>query len=203
MKQNHALRNLIEIISALASFAIGGFCFYLSYLQNWWFIAIGVHFIFEGLFIFIPMGIKDEYKAMRQAGIDPEVGLRFCQNDKELYTSIILDYAQSSVEKIQNIEAFYKNSDWKNYGISVHALKSTSKTIGALDLSERALRLEKAANDENVDIIHAEHDNMLAQYKKVVEAINTANSNSNENSKQEDDVLEFSPEDDVLEFPAE
>ena len=145
----------------------------------------------------------DEYKAMRQAGIDPEVGLRFCQNDKELYTSIILDYAQSSVEKIQNIEAFYKNSDWKNYGISVHALKSTSKTIGALDLSERALRLEKAANDENVDIIHAEHDNMLAQYKKVVEAINTANSNSNENSKQEDDVLEFSPEDDVLEFPAE
>ena len=145
----------------------------------------------------------DEYKAMRQAGIDPEVGLRFCQNDKELYTSIILDYAQSSAEKIQNIEAFYKNSDWKNYGISVHALKSTSKTIGALDLSERALRLEKAANDENVDIIHAEHDNMLAQYKKVVEAINTANSNSNENSKQEDDVLEFSPEDDVLEFPAE
>ena len=69
MKQNHGLRNLIEIISALASFAIGGFCFYLSYLQNWWFITIGIHFVFEGLFIFVPMGIKDEYKAMRVQGV--------------------------------------------------------------------------------------------------------------------------------------
>ena len=69
MKQNHVFRNLIEIISALVSFAIGGFCFYLSSLQNWWFITIGVHFIFEGLFIFIPMGIKDEYKAMRVQGV--------------------------------------------------------------------------------------------------------------------------------------
>ena len=60
---------LLEIISAIASFAIGGFCFYLSYLQNWWFITIGVHFMFEGLFIFVPMGIKDEYKAMRVQGV--------------------------------------------------------------------------------------------------------------------------------------
>ncbi len=69
MKQNHVFRNLIEIISALVSFAIGGFSFYLAYLQNWWFITIGVHLIMEGLFIFIPMGIKDEYKAMRVQGV--------------------------------------------------------------------------------------------------------------------------------------
>ena len=60
---------LLEIISAIASFAIGGFCLYLSYLQNYWFIAVGISFLFEGLFIFIPMGIKDEYKAMRVQGV--------------------------------------------------------------------------------------------------------------------------------------
>ena len=68
MKQNHALKNLIEIISVIASFAIGGFSFYLANLQNWWFITIGVHFMFEGLFIFVPMFIKDDYKAMRIQG---------------------------------------------------------------------------------------------------------------------------------------
>lgn len=60
---------LLEIISAIASFAIGGFCLYLASLQNYWFIAVGTSFLFEGLFIFIPMGIKDEYKAMRVQGV--------------------------------------------------------------------------------------------------------------------------------------
>ena len=69
MKKNIVLRILLEIISALASFAIGGFCFYLAKLQNWWFITIGVHFMFEGLFIFVPMFVKDEYKAMRIQGV--------------------------------------------------------------------------------------------------------------------------------------
>ena len=69
MTKNNAIRILLEIISAIASFAIGGFCFYLAKLQNWWFITIGVHFMFEGLFIFVPMFVKDEYKAMRIQGV--------------------------------------------------------------------------------------------------------------------------------------
>ena len=77
MKQNNALRILLEIISALASFAIGGFCFYLSYLHNYWFIAIAISFVVEGLFIFIPLGMKDEYKAMRIQGIFQVISVVF------------------------------------------------------------------------------------------------------------------------------
>lgn len=143
---------------------------------------------------------SDEFAPLRSAGIDPEVGLRFCQNDINLYRSILLDYAQTSDEKIKNIVKYYEAEDWKNYAICVHALKSTSKTIGAAELSEIALHLELAANEGNADYIHAEHDNMLELYKKVVAAIRESNPDG-QAPEEDDEALEFSPEeDDVLEF---
>ena len=146
---------------------------------------------------------EDEYAALRKANINPETGLRFCQNDKDLYHSILLDYAQTANEKMHNIEQHYAKEDWKNYGICVHALKSTSKTIGAMDLSECALRLETAANENNVVAIRAEHDQMLTLYKQVVAAIFASLPGGQEAVKEDDGVLEFSPEDDALEFPPE
>lgn len=75
MKQNSVSKILLGTISALASFAIGGFCLYLSYLQNYWFILVGIYFLFEGLFIFISMGIKDGYKAMHVQGVFQIIGV--------------------------------------------------------------------------------------------------------------------------------
>ncbi len=75
MKNNNVLRILLAIISAIASFAIGGFCLYLSFLHNYWFVLIGIYFLVEGLFILIPLGNKDEYKAMRIQGIFQIIGV--------------------------------------------------------------------------------------------------------------------------------
>ena len=143
----------------------------------------------------------DEFESMRLAGIDPDVGLRFCQGDKDLYRSIIIDYAQTSDEKMKNIVEYLAKEDWKNYAISVHALKSTSKTIGAGDLSDIALHLEMAANENDASLIRAEHDTMLDLYQKVVAAIRKAEPEAQSATKSEDEALEFSPDDDdVLEF---
>ena len=142
---------------------------------------------------------NDEYELMRKAGIDINSGLRFCQNDKDLYKSIIIDYAVSSNEKIKNIIDFFGQEDWKNYATCVHALKSTSKTIGADDLSSKAQALELAANNNDVKTIMDGHEGMLNKYKETVKAIE--DTFPNEIEQNNDDVLEFSPEeDDVLEF---
>ena len=144
---------------------------------------------------------KDEFAQMRAIGIDVEAGLRFCQNDQDLYRSIILDYAQTSSEKMSNIANYFDKEDWKNYAIYVHALKSTSKTIGANELSEIALRLEAAANDGKADIIRSNHERMLALYRQVVASIPMNDSDAKTSAQQDDGVLEFSPDDDgVLEF---
>lgn len=144
--------------------------------------------------------INDEYESMRKVGIDINAGLRFCQNDKDLYKSILIDYAVSSDEKVKNIANYFGQEDWKNYAIFVHALKSTSKTIGADDLSSKAQALELAANNNNIKTIMQGHDEMLSKYKETVKAIKDAFPNDTEQNN--DDVLEFSPEeeDDVLEF---
>ena len=75
MKQNNGLKILLATISAMVSFAVSGFCFYLSYLHTYWFVLIGIYFFVEGLFILIPLGQKDEYKAMRIQGIFQIIGV--------------------------------------------------------------------------------------------------------------------------------
>ena len=83
----------------------------------------------------------------------------------------------------------------------MHALKSTSKTIGAAELSDRALRLEAAGNAGDADVIRAEHADMLAQYRNTVAAIRAAEPKAEAPEKQEGEALEFAPEnDDILEF---
>lgn len=69
MNQKKGLQIVVGIISALISLGIAGFSFYLSSLKNYWFILIAIYFVLDGLFIFITLGIKDAYKAMRVQGV--------------------------------------------------------------------------------------------------------------------------------------
>ena len=136
---------------------------------------------------------SDGFDQLRAAGINPEAGMRFCQDDEAFYRSILLDYAQGSDEKIKNLSDYYAAEDWTNYAICVHALKSTSKTIGATDLSEIAQRLEKAANEGDVETIRAGHNEIMEKYKSTLAAICTSEPGAQTSSGQ-DDVLEFTPE---------
>ena len=147
----------------------------------------------------------DGFDRLRAVGIDRAVGLRFCQDDEDLYSSILSDYAQSSDEKKESLACFFAAEDWKNYAIYVHALKSTSKTIGAAELSEIAQRLEAAANAGDGDAIRGEHDDMMNRYEKTVAAIRAAEPDAEASASADDGVLEFAPEQngDALEFNPE
>ena len=98
----------------------------------------------------------------------------------------------------------FEAEDWHNYAIYVHALKSTSKTIGALLLSEQAAKLEAAANTGDASTIRKEHDDMMERYNSVTEGIRafmpadmTAEGNgANDCSSDDDEILEFLPESD-------
>jgi hypothetical protein len=102
---------------------------------------------------------------------------------------------------------FYEQKDWGNYEIIVHALKSTSKMIGAMDLSEEALKLEKAAKEKRENYIFDNHDHVMSVYEVLKEKINQA-TGSGSGIEGDGEVLEFKPEgsmeekssDDVLEF---
>lgn len=115
--------------------------------------------------------IQDEYDTLRRKGIDVGTGLRYCQNDEELYRSLLRDYVTGSKQKMNDIMRYHGEQNWHDYSILVHALKSSSATIGAKDLSDLALELEHAADEGRGNDIKARHDEMMELYSETVKAI--------------------------------
>ncbi|SDJ14420.1 Signal transduction histidine kinase [Lachnospiraceae bacterium G41] len=141
------------------------------------------------------------------SNIDVEAGLKYCLGDEEFYNTLLIQFANEASEKIPALMDFYEQKDWGNYEIIVHALKSTSKMIGAMDLSEEALKLEKAAKEKRENYIFDNHDHVMSVYEVLKEKINQA-TGSGSGIEGDGEVLEFKPEgsmeekssDDVLEF---
>ena len=91
------------------------------------------------------------------------------------------------------IGAAHRARDWKDYGIRVHSLKSTSRMIGASELSLLAARLESAADGGREAEIDGSHAELLGRYGAVTDAI-WALPGAPEQSMADDDVMEFLPE---------
>ena len=61
----------------------------------------------------------------------------------------------------------YDREDWKNYKIYVHALKSTSRSIGAQSIFEQARELEEAAGRGDETFIKEKHEVLLKAYDQL------------------------------------
>lgn len=71
----------------------------------------------------------------------------------ETYLSVLKSYYQGLGGQLDQIEEFYEVGNIKDYTIKVHALKSSSRIIGALSLADLAEALEKAGDEEKVEQI--------------------------------------------------
>ena len=111
------------------------------------------------------------FDRLREAGVFSETGLSYCRGDAELYRSVLADYSVSAAEKEENLGKYFDAMDFRNYGIYVHSLKSTSRTIGAEELSDLAAELEAAAEREDADTIRNKHGEMMRLYRRVTEAL--------------------------------
>ena len=142
---------------------------------------------------------QDMYAPLRQAGISPEAGLPYCQNDETLYRTLLQEYAAGADETQRQLEQHYNAKDWENYSFRVHSLKSSSRTIGAAALSQMAGRLETAAGEGRLSALAAEHETMLQSYADAVHAIRTLEkewdgADQIESAPEEDEIMEFLPQ---------
>ncbi len=136
---------------------------------------------------------NDEFASLREAGIDPQTGLKYCQNDPALYKTLLAEYAKGKPAKAGNLEDNLKAENWKDYEIYVHSLKSTSKMIGAGDLFEQAARMEAAAGEGDGAAIKKEHESMIKKYDAVTRAIIRLIPEA-EASDNKAVILEFAPQ---------
>ena len=160
-----------------------------------------------------PVGVPDRtlspLEQVAALGVDTETGLFYCQKDEDFYKKLLLQYAQSGPGKLQDAAKFLADKDYHNYEIVVHALKSTSKMIGAAALSGQALALENAAKAEDGEFISTHHDSAMNEFKRLVEGIlkaygEPAETEATEEIEEDDtEIMEFSAGDDVMEFSPE
>ncbi len=133
------------------------------------------------------------WEKLENLGIDVKCGLRYTQNDRSFYEQVLTQYGQDEAWKREKIEETLWEGDLENYGILVHAVKSTSKMIGAAGLSEKALQLENAAKEKDTGTIEKLHADAMDEYRMIGEGIRQALGIS-ESGSDEDDIMEFTPE---------
>ena len=106
------------------------------------------------------------YDRLTQAGVNVELGLDYCAGDEDFYREMLRMFSAQSAEKRAEIISLYESANWADYAVKVHALKSTSLTIGAEALSAQAKELELAGKRGDVDFIRERHPALLRAHEE-------------------------------------
>jgi len=107
--------------------------------------------------------------------IDGKVAMQYCGNDYGSYIEILKSYYKYGKNTLQSVsddkDKLFDTDSLSEYTIKVHSLKSSSLTIGAIELSELAKALEAAGKDNNEEFIKANNRECRALYDSVLAQI--------------------------------
>ena len=104
----------------------------------------------------------------KESMIHIEKGLLYSGGEHGIYLDILKTYVEKAEEYGTKLNDYYEKEDWKNYVIAVHALKSSSLSIGATGLSELAASCEMAGKKEEYGFIKEKQEDLMKLYEEVV-----------------------------------
>ena len=102
--------------------------------------------------------------------IDVDSGLKHCGGE-EGYLDMLKIYGSDAATNADRIEDFWRARDLSNTTIKVHALKSTSRSIGAESLGALAEKLEFAGKAGDEAALDAELPGLLERYRALGAAL--------------------------------
>ena len=127
-------------------------------------------------------------------GFDFEYAMNIFQ-DEEILKTILVDFYESLDELCEKLnellDSLLKGDDFALYRMEVHALKSSSASVGALEISRQALELERAAIEKNLEEIKHKHPVLIADIKKHKERLATIISEEAEKEPADDNVKSY------------
>lgn len=115
---------------------------------------------------------KDDYKnddddfrgIKKDEEINIEEGIRYC-GSKESYLEVLNAFKGEIDNRISVIKNALAEKNLKRYTVEVHAIKSSSKIIGADKLSKLAKELEDAGNNNDTGYINSHNDELIKLYE--------------------------------------
>ncbi|MCR5342550.1 MAG: response regulator [Butyrivibrio sp.] len=123
-------------------------------------------------------------------GIDLQEAVKNC-GSSELLMDVVKEFLISIDPKAESIEKCLQDKDYRNYTVSVHALKSSARLIGAMELSQMAAHLEDSGNAEDVNEINEKTPELLTRlrsYKEMLAPINAGTDDENLPEIPEDEL---------------
>ncbi len=120
--------------------------------------------------------LAEEGLEKKESLLNTTLGLSYSCESEELYRQLLGIFTETYEEKKKQLETAYYDSDWKNYTVYVHGLKSTSLNLGGETLSELAKQLEMAGKavqkeeetDKNLQFIAEHQEALLALFEQTV-----------------------------------
>ena len=102
--------------------------------------------------------------------LDVNSGLTHC-GDAGSYLNTLKMYSEAASKNIEAIRDFWKVRDIKNLTIKIHALKSTSRVIGAFGVGELAAELEKAGRLGRLEELGDDLEQLLFAYSELAKKL--------------------------------
>ena len=140
----------------------------------------------EGSIPFVAPESEKQYE-LKLDGIDVQEGVKNA-GSTDFYMEILGDFYLLIDMKSLKIEKCMEDELWRDYTVEVHALKTSARMLGAMELSKEFARLEQLGNEESTDEIREETPKVLAHYRSFKEVLKPFH------QKSEDDKREADPE---------
>lgn len=109
--------------------------------------------------------------AYDESELDVSVGLEYSMNNRDFYIDILETYLEETAEELTQMDEHLANGDMPAYATLVHAIKSSSRLIGAANLGEDAYDMELRAKEGNAEYIASKHDALKAHVQVVYDCI--------------------------------
>lgn len=119
-----------------------------------------------------------EKKELRELGemipqADVSRGITFCGGRLTDYLAVLRVTYRNGEKTLKELDELQKKGDYENYTIKIHALKSTSLSIGAKYVSDMAKEQELAGKDGDYAFIDTHIGDFMREYRKLLSQIRT------------------------------
>ena len=107
----------------------------------------------------------------RSSDLNVDAGIGYACGEEDFYLELLTDYLNAAPDKCAELSSYLEKGDLRNYEILVHSIKSSSKTVGADDISARAKALEDASKNGDMDFVKSNHDEFIRNFTELAKAL--------------------------------
>ncbi len=106
-----------------------------------------------------------------QSGLNTDKGLLNIGFNKDAYAAILNTYYKEGINYIDVLPKLLAENDIRLFTTNVHGIKSSSASIGAMEVSALFKELEFAGKAERVDEIYEKLDRYMEKFKEILEIV--------------------------------